>query len=91
VREFCAANVLIYQAFSQLTANWEVMACTELARIAERYGRTVCQIVFRFALDVGMVPLTGTTDAAHMKTALEVFDLGLEPGEVDWIEGLAAS
>jgi diketogulonate reductase-like aldo/keto reductase len=90
LREFCAANGLVYQAFSLLTANREVMARPELAQIAERYGRTVSQIVFRFALDVGMVPLTGTTDAAHMKADLEVFDFGLEPGEVEWIEGLAS-
>ncbi|MGZ3355746.1 MAG: hypothetical protein ACXVBO_12930 [Isosphaeraceae bacterium] len=47
------------------------MAHPELARIAERHGRTVSQIVFRFALDVGMVPLTGTTDAGHMRADLE--------------------
>ena len=49
VREFCATNGLVYQGFSLLTANRDVMALPELARIAERYGRTVSQIVFRFA------------------------------------------
>jgi diketogulonate reductase-like aldo/keto reductase len=90
VREFCAAHGLVYQAFSLLTANREALARPELARIAERYGRTVSQIVFRFALDVGMVPLTGTTDAAHMKADLDIFDFGLEPEEVERIEGLAS-
>src|SRR5205823_8928253 len=78
VREFCAAHGLVYQGFSLLTANREVLARPEMARIAERHGRTVSQIVFRFALDVGMVPLTGTTDAAHMRADLEVFDFRLE-------------
>jgi diketogulonate reductase-like aldo/keto reductase len=59
-----------------------------LARIAERRGRTVSQIVFRFALDVGMIPLTGTTDADHMRADLEVFDFRLEPAEVERIERL---
>src|SRR5262245_13948076 len=66
VREFCAANGLVYQGFSLLTANRQVMTRPELTRIAGRHGRTVAQIVFRFALDVGMVPLTGTTSADHM-------------------------
>ena len=88
VRQFCAANGLVYQGFSLLTANRKVLAHPELARIAERHGRTVSQIVFRFALDVGMLPLTGTTDAGHMRADLEVFDFRLDPEEVERIERL---
>jgi diketogulonate reductase-like aldo/keto reductase len=48
-----------------------------VARIATRHGRTPSQIVFRFALDIGMILLTGTTDAAHMRDDLEVFSFRL--------------
>jgi diketogulonate reductase-like aldo/keto reductase len=91
VREFCAANGLLYQGFSLLTANREVMASPELARIAKRHGRSVSQIVFRFAVDAGMVALTGTTDADHMRADLEVFDFHLEPDEIERIEGVATT
>jgi diketogulonate reductase-like aldo/keto reductase len=91
VREFCAANGLVYQGFSLLTANRDVMTRPELARIARRHGRTVNQVVFRFALDVGMMPLTGTTDAGHMREDLEVFEFRLEPEEVERIERLAVT
>jgi diketogulonate reductase-like aldo/keto reductase len=91
VRAFCTAHGLIYQGFSLLTANRAVLAHPELVRIAGRHGRTVSQIVFRFALDIGMVPLTGTTDAGHMRADLEVFDFRLGPEEVERIEGLATS
>jgi diketogulonate reductase-like aldo/keto reductase len=74
VREFCAANGLVYQGFSLLTANREALARPELARIAQRHGRSIIQVVFRFALDAGMIPLTGTTNAEHMRHDLEVFD-----------------
>jgi len=90
IREFCAHNGLVYQGFSLLTANREVLNRSEMLRIARRHGRTVDQIVFRFALDVGMIPLTGTTDSAHMKADLEVFDFCLEPEEIERIEGLVA-
>jgi diketogulonate reductase-like aldo/keto reductase len=89
IRGFCAAKGLIYQGFSLLTANRELLVSPELNRIAKRHGRTVSQIVFRFALDVGMIPLTGTTDEAHMKADLEIFDFCLEPEEVRRIENLA--
>jgi diketogulonate reductase-like aldo/keto reductase len=90
VRAFCAANGLVYQGFSLLTANREAMARPELAKIADRHGRTPSEIVFRFALDVGMMILTGTTDADHMRADLDVFDFRLEPEEIERIEGLAA-
>jgi diketogulonate reductase-like aldo/keto reductase len=89
IREFCSANGIIYQGFSLLTANPEVMRSREIIRIAERHRRTVSQIVFRFALDVGMIPLTGTTDADHMKADLEVFDFRLDAEEIERIEKLA--
>jgi diketogulonate reductase-like aldo/keto reductase len=91
VREFCAANGIVYQGFSLLTANRHVLAHAEMAQIAKRHRRTACQIVFRFALDVGMVVLTGTTDPAHMQDDLAVFDFRLEPAEIEMIERLAES
>ena len=88
IRQFCAANGVVYQGFSLLTANRKVTGHRELIRMAKRHGRTVSQIVFRFAIDVGMVPLTGTTDAEHMREDLDVFDFRLEPKEVAIIEAL---
>jgi diketogulonate reductase-like aldo/keto reductase len=90
IRQFCAANGLIYQGFSLLTANAAPLARPELARIAARHDRTRAQVVFRFALDAGMIPLTGTSNLDHMRANLEAFDFRLEPEEVALIEGLAA-
>ena len=89
IREFCAANDMIYQGFSLLTGNRDVMVRPELVQIAKRHRRTVSQIVFRFALDVGMLPLTGTTNAEHMRLDLDLFDFHLEPAELHTIERLA--
>lgn len=90
VREVSTEHGLIYQGFSLLTANRDVLTHPEIARIARRHGRTVNQVVFRFALDAGMVPLTGTTDAGHMREDLAVFDFRLEADEMARIDGLVA-
>jgi diketogulonate reductase-like aldo/keto reductase len=91
VRQFCTAHGLVYQGFSLLTANRDVMTHPELVRIARRHGQTVSQVVFRFALDIGMVPLTGTTDAGHMREDLAAFEFRLEREEVERIEHLAVA
>ena len=90
VREFCAAHEIRYQGFSLLTANRDVMAHPELNTIARRHDRTVSQIIFRFALAAGILPLTGTTDAEHMQADLEVFDFELVRDEIERIETLVA-
>jgi diketogulonate reductase-like aldo/keto reductase len=89
VRQFCAANGLVYQGFSFLTANREVLASPEVARIAAGHGRSVAQVVFRFALHVGMIPLTGTSSSEHMREDLQVFDFQLSRDEVALIERLS--
>jgi len=89
VRAFCAAHGMAYQGFSLLTANRQELASPELARVAARHGRTVSQVAFRFALDAGMTPLTGTTDPAHMAEDLGVFDFRLKPEEVAMIQKFA--
>lgn len=90
VRELCAATGMTYQGFSLLTANRDALAHSALAGIARGHGRTLPQIIFRFALDIGMLPLTGTTSADHMRTDLEAFDFQLSPAEIQQIERLLA-
>jgi diketogulonate reductase-like aldo/keto reductase len=61
VRSLCAAQGILYQGFSLLTANADATRHPTLRAIAARHSSTVAQVVFAFALAVGMLPLTGTT------------------------------
>jgi diketogulonate reductase-like aldo/keto reductase len=89
VRKFCAANAILYQGFSLLTANRGALASPLMARLAEQYKKSVAQIVFRFAVDVGMIILTGTTDPEHMRADLAIGDFQLQPEEIQQIEAIA--
>jgi diketogulonate reductase-like aldo/keto reductase len=89
VREFCRAHDIVYQGFSLLTANPEVLRHPTTLAIARRLGATPAQVVFRFALAVGMLPLTGTTAETHMKEDLASASLALTDDEVRTLESLA--
>ena len=89
VRAFCMDRRIVYQGFSLLTANPEVLRHPLVAGLAARGKATPAQVVFRFAQAVGMLPLTGTTDAGHMKQDLASRDLALSADEVRAIESLA--
>ncbi|MCX7700358.1 MAG: aldo/keto reductase [Gemmataceae bacterium] len=89
VRRFAQAHGMIYQGFSLLTANRPVLTHPLIHQLARKHGRTIPQIIFRFALEVGMMPLTGTTDERHMRDDLAIFDFTLDANEVRAIESLA--
>jgi diketogulonate reductase-like aldo/keto reductase len=88
-RAFCTERGILYQGFSLLTANPRALASPAVAAAARRTGRSPEQVVFRFALQAGMVPLTGTSSRAHMEADLAAFDFALEHDEVDAIETCA--
>jgi diketogulonate reductase-like aldo/keto reductase len=79
----------MYQGFSLLTANREVFVNPEIRAMAVRYEATLAQLIFRFAMQVGMLPLTGTTDAAHMREDLRALDLQLSEEDVATIERIS--
>ncbi|MBI2534766.1 MAG: aldo/keto reductase [Deltaproteobacteria bacterium] len=89
VREICQTNGIIYQGFSLLTANREVLADREIQAIAKRLATGPAQIIFRFAMQVGMLPLTGTTSQQHMKEDLQAEQLALSSEEIQRIESIA--
>ncbi len=58
---------IIYQGFSLLTANREVFIDPNIRATAARYNATRAQLIFRFSMQVGILPLTGTTNPLHMQ------------------------
>lgn len=89
VREICNARGIVYQGFSLLTANGEVFARPEVRAIANRLGAGLAQTIFRFAMQIGMLPLTGTTSEQHMKEDLQVERFELSDDEIRRIERIA--
>jgi len=89
MRELCAAEGVVYQGFSLLTANRDLWGHKALHPVARRLSATPAQVVLRYALSIGILPLTGTTDAAHMKQDLGYPALTLTPDEQALISSLA--
>ncbi|OGY53552.1 MAG: xylose reductase [Candidatus Buchananbacteria bacterium RIFCSPLOWO2_01_FULL_40_23b] len=86
IREYCKDKNIIYQGFSLLTANSFVLP--QLQPIAVKYTKTPTQIIFRFSQQIGMIPLTGTTNQKHMQEDLAL-DFNLTEKEIEFIENIA--
>jgi diketogulonate reductase-like aldo/keto reductase len=89
VRLFCRERKITYQGFSLLTANAEVLRHPVVTGLAARANAPSAQVVFAFARSVGMLPLTGTSNAEHMKQDLASSGLALSNDAVRAIESVA--
>jgi diketogulonate reductase-like aldo/keto reductase len=88
IRAFCADHGMKYQSFWTLTANPDVLAHQQVRAIAAAHRRTPAQVLFRFLIHGGTVPLTGTKTLAHMREDLAVCEFDLDPLERSTIDAL---
>ena len=73
IRKFCEKNGIVYQSFWSLTANPHILRDVDFVKISGKYGLTPEQMFFKFLVQLGICPLTGTTSEKHMLEDLEIF------------------
>jgi diketogulonate reductase-like aldo/keto reductase len=89
VRAFCNQHNITYQGFSLLTANREVLGHSAFVEAAAQLNATPAQVVFAFARAVGMLAMTGTSSAEHMRQDLASVALTLPQEFVRALEVMA--
>jgi len=82
LRQFCQTHDISYQSFWSLTANPHLLRHSIVRTLAERYGRTEAQVLFRYLTQLGITPLTGTSSEQHMREDLAIFEFALTAEEV---------
>lgn len=78
IRAYCRNHDIVYQGFSLLTANRRELVRPAVDEIMLRTGYTREQIVFRFAIQAGMIPLTGSANAQHLREDLAAETITLD-------------
>lgn len=89
IRAFCRDHSIIYQGFSLLTANARELSRPSFRRLVAARQQTPAQIVFRFAVQAGILPLTGTTNPEHMREDLDIDAFSLSEEEMRAVETIA--
>lgn len=85
--EFCKDNDIVIQAYSPLTRE-EKADDQRLARIAETYGKTPEQIMLRWNLQLGTVPLPKASNFAHQRENLDIFDFILSEDDMETLNSM---
>jgi 2,5-diketo-D-gluconate reductase A len=85
--EFCRDNEVVIQAYSPLTRA-ERLDDARLDEIAARYGRTPAQILIRWNLQLGTVPLPKANHKEHLDENIDVFDFEINDADMAALNGL---
>ncbi|MFC3996552.1 aldo/keto reductase [Nocardiopsis sediminis] len=88
LREWHEANGIRTQSWSPLGRAGAVLRDPVIERIAAGHGRTAAQVVLRWHLQLGAVPLPKAAGAARQHENMSVFDFALSEAEMAAVTGL---
>lgn len=84
---FNKAHDILTEAYSPLGTG-KIFAVTELTDIADKYGKTVAQVVLRWSLHKGYLPLPKSVTASRIKENADIFDFDLTEEDITFIDSL---
>ena len=98
LREFCAKRdiaITAYSPFGSPARPWAnpedqivTVQAPEIAAIGEKYGKTPAQVVLRYLLDIGTIPIPKSSSKERIGLNISIFDFKLTPEEIATIDKL---
>lgn len=87
VTKYNAAHQILSEAYSPLGTG-KIFAVPELQEMAAKYHKTVAQVVLRWSLQHGFLPLPKSVHEQRIVENLDVFDFELTPEDILVIDSL---
>ena len=85
--DFCRENEITIQALSPLTRG-KRLGDDKMASMAARYGKTSAQLLLRWNLQLGVVPLPKANHVQHQRENLNLFDFEILPQDMARLNAL---
>ena len=87
--DFCRRNDILVMSYSPVARHdKDLFESAVLRRLAEKYGKTPGQIILRWNVDTGTVPIPGSGSEAHIRENIDIFDFALTADEIGEINSL---
>lgn len=84
---YCQANGIVVEAYSPL-AHGRGIDNTVLQKIADKYGKSIAQIMIRWCIERGSVPLPKSINKKRIAENIDVFDFSLDDQDMQEIARL---
>ncbi|HEX8182072.1 MAG TPA: aldo/keto reductase [Candidatus Saccharimonadales bacterium] len=86
--DYCADKNIIIEAYSPLARHSRDVD-ERIAAIAEQVGRTPSQVILRWCLQHGTVPLPRSTNPDHIRENFEIFDFFLDDEAMNTLNSMS--
>jgi diketogulonate reductase-like aldo/keto reductase len=86
--KYCQDKDIIFEAYSPLAQGH--LSDDILTQIGQTYTKSASQVMLRWAIQKGTIPLPRSRSADHIKENLEVFDFELTDDEMQQIDSLSS-
>lgn len=87
VVEYCQKNSIVIEAYSPLVRNYKANDET-LVRVAKGYGKSTAQVLVRWCLQRGFVPLPKSDDPGRIKENANVYDFEISGQDMKTMDEL---
>ena len=89
--DFCHKQDIVVMAYSPVARmDRRLHESPVLKEIAEKYGKTTSQVILRWDIDTGCVPIPASSSEKHIAENYDIFDFILKDEEIDAINNLEA-
>lgn len=89
LREYCEARGIRVQAYTPVARmDPKLIENPVLAALAEKHRKSVPQIILRWDIQKGIVPIPKSANKARIKENLDIFDFEMTPEEIVQIDGI---
>jgi 2,5-diketo-D-gluconate reductase A len=87
-RSYHEAHGIVTESWSPIGAGGDLLADATIGDVARAHGKTPAQIVLRWHIQLGLVPIPKTSKAERLAENIDVFDFELSSEEMDRIIAL---
>ena len=82
LRAWHDAHSIVTESYSPLGPDTDILNHPEIGAIAAAHGRTPAQVILRWHVQIGAVPIPKSADPDRLRQNLAVFDFELDPGQM---------
>jgi diketogulonate reductase-like aldo/keto reductase len=87
LRAWHDAHAIVTESYSPLGPDTAVLDNPGIAEVAAALGRTPAQVILRWHVQLGAIPIPKSADPARLRQNLAVFDFELDAGQMAVLDG----
>jgi diketogulonate reductase-like aldo/keto reductase len=85
-RDYCEKHDIVVQAYSPLSPLKELSEDQHVQEMATKYKKTIAQLLLRFDLQLGVVPLTKSVHRERIEENFDIFDFEIDADDMNYLK-----